>query len=511
MVEATAASFDGSQNITISATKVKGLSQTDSRSTNPEPYDSTAYPGIGGLYMDFKYNTANGLSDGGTYNRVITAKAWEGTSGGLTSQLAFTDNGNMHIRTATSLTAWGAWYKVFTAKSPQSIALTGVITGSGTTSIATAFRGVRLAANYTTVTYYKMFTMPTSSSATHDIVNIQGVFGGWNQHNKSYVNISLGARDSLFASAHLIGNGIGSGDVLVYKESDDSHSVYLKLSSYMATDLIYMNVLQSTIVNTSSTTAPTGTLVWQLSTAKNIRFNGGKIYLNATGSGIEGNINSGSWVSAMQGNAYIYNTVNPGGSFNALYTCPTANGRLALGTGSNAIYIGYMTAANVSSGTNTIEKMAALMNEAGNGSWPGSLTATSHVTSSDRRLKEKIKYASLDECYDEVKQVNVYNFKYKDFVSNDGQMHTGFIADEIEKVIPQTVTKADAYDMTDVRGLNSSEFVSILWGAVKKLQSMVEDKDKEISGLRAEFENTRVLAKDLEQEIQAIKAAIGMA
>jgi hypothetical protein len=170
----------------------------------------------------------------------------------------------------------------------------------------------------------------------------------------------------------------------------------------------------------------------------------------------------------------------------------------------------YFTDANISSQTNNPSKLSIIMNTEGGGLWEGSLYAPSFVTSSDRRLKEKIKYASLDDCYDEVKKIDVYTFKYKDFVSDDGQIHTGFIADEIEEVIPQTVTKADAYDMTDVRGLNSSELVSILWGAVKKLQGAVEAKDNEIASLRAEFENTRILAKDLEIEVQSIKAALGM-
>jgi hypothetical protein len=81
----------------------------------------------------------------------------------------------------------------------------------------------------------------------------------------------------------------------------------------------------------------------------------------------------------MQGAAYVYNTANPGSGLNALYTCPTANGRLTLGVVANSMQVGYMIAANVSSGTNTIAKTATLMNEAGNGVWQGSLTATSFI------------------------------------------------------------------------------------------------------------------------------------
>ena len=87
----------------ISATATK-LALQDTRSVNTAPFTG----GIG-LHYHFKYNTADGLNDGGTYHSVLQFNQWNEQSGGLCKQLALTDGGNMWFRTASSATAWGAW------------------------------------------------------------------------------------------------------------------------------------------------------------------------------------------------------------------------------------------------------------------------------------------------------------------------------------------------------------------------------------------------------------------
>lgn len=89
-----------------SATSTK-LALQDTRSVNTAPF---AY-GLGLVYL-FKYNTADGLSDGGTYHSVLQFDQWTDSTGGLCKQLALTDGGNMWFRNASSATAWGAWKKL---------------------------------------------------------------------------------------------------------------------------------------------------------------------------------------------------------------------------------------------------------------------------------------------------------------------------------------------------------------------------------------------------------------
>ena len=97
---------------TITATlsgNATSLSSFDTRSTNPNPdtYGTS-------IRFDFKENAINSLSDGGTYNGVMTWRKYGSStdfSGGPMIQLGYTDNGNLWRRMSTSGTAWGAWAK----------------------------------------------------------------------------------------------------------------------------------------------------------------------------------------------------------------------------------------------------------------------------------------------------------------------------------------------------------------------------------------------------------------
>ena len=86
-------------------TEATVLTIADERNTAIYP-DTYAGRGIRGL---FRANATDGLNDGGTYHTVLHIRQWANSSGGLSHQLAFTDNGGVWHRTATSETAWGEW------------------------------------------------------------------------------------------------------------------------------------------------------------------------------------------------------------------------------------------------------------------------------------------------------------------------------------------------------------------------------------------------------------------
>ncbi len=95
----------------IAATKYLGLiDSTDSRAVVDTP-ETLAQSGV---HFDFKQNTTNGLSDGGTYNGVMTFRSYGNATdwtGGSSHQLGYTNNGNIYHRSGTS-TTWGSWRKV---------------------------------------------------------------------------------------------------------------------------------------------------------------------------------------------------------------------------------------------------------------------------------------------------------------------------------------------------------------------------------------------------------------
>lgn len=67
-----------------------------------------------GLVSEFKNNAVNGLSDGGTYNSVLSLRQWGSASdwsGGGVHQLGFTTNGNLWHRYSQTNDVWGVWRK----------------------------------------------------------------------------------------------------------------------------------------------------------------------------------------------------------------------------------------------------------------------------------------------------------------------------------------------------------------------------------------------------------------
>jgi len=107
-----------------------GVSSSDTRSVVTTPQTINA-----GVVFDFKTNTTDGLSDGGSYFGEMTFRPYgSGTdwSGTLSHQLGFTDAGNIWQRSGSN-TTWGAWKKLLDTTNFSSHALPlagGTLTGS---------------------------------------------------------------------------------------------------------------------------------------------------------------------------------------------------------------------------------------------------------------------------------------------------------------------------------------------------------------------------------------------
>lgn len=100
-------------NLTVPYSSYSGYLQShDTRSTNNTPAQFSS-----GARFESKYNSTDGLSNGGTYHGILHFKPYGGTtdfSGGQTHQLGFTDGGNLYMRTSTSSSAWGSWKLILT-------------------------------------------------------------------------------------------------------------------------------------------------------------------------------------------------------------------------------------------------------------------------------------------------------------------------------------------------------------------------------------------------------------
>lgn len=91
---------------------------------------------------------------------------------------------------------------------------------------------------------------------------------------------------------------------------------------------------------------------------------------------ISGGAMTGTWVAAAGGSSFINSTAGAG-EFHPMLSAKTTNGGMTLAFYQNGLQVGYLTKANINAGTNTLAKNAMLMDESGNGTWPGTVSATS--------------------------------------------------------------------------------------------------------------------------------------
>lgn len=110
VVSGTSSQFLKADGSIDSSTYLKLIDSFDTRAsvTTPQTYDKQ-------IRFDFKQNTTNGLSDGGTYNGVLYWRKYGATSdwsGGGAIEIAYTDNGNLWHRYGSG-TTWNAWRRVW--------------------------------------------------------------------------------------------------------------------------------------------------------------------------------------------------------------------------------------------------------------------------------------------------------------------------------------------------------------------------------------------------------------
>jgi uncharacterized metal-binding protein len=132
---------EGNLNVNNAITS-GAVTVTDTRAAQTTP-ETLASPLVD---FDFKQNTTEGLSDGGTYFGEMTFRPYGTTTdwtGGPSHQLGFTSNNNVYHRNGTS-TSWGAWARLYKE---------GTVLAAGNTTI-TGFANVSstLAAGNTTIT-----------------------------------------------------------------------------------------------------------------------------------------------------------------------------------------------------------------------------------------------------------------------------------------------------------------------------------------------------------------------
>jgi len=114
-------------------------------------------------------------------------------------------------------------------------------------------------------------------------------------------------------------------------------------------------------------------------------------------------------------------------------------------------------------------------------------TQTSWTTLSDRRIKNNITKASYETCLENVKNIELYRFNFKnDVVNTTDRNQLGFIAQEVQKVYPKAVEANQIYvsgdnRIDDLLSLDTTQIKYNLYGAFKYLLQKVELLEKKLN------------------------------
>ena len=116
-------------------------------------------------------------------------------------------------------------------------------------------------------------------------------------------------------------------------------------------------------------------------------------------------------------------------------------------------------------------------------------TGQSWLTSSDKRVKENIQQANLDDCLSTLTAMSLRTYSYTStFAEITGvsqEQRYGLIAQEVD--IPHTVTKKSAYDFKDFHYLNTDQIHYIHLGATQALLQQREQQLSTTKGLLLRF------------------------
>jgi hypothetical protein len=104
---------------------------------------------------------------------------------------------------------------------------------------------------------------------------------------------------------------------------------------------------------------------------------------------------------------------------------------------------------------------------------------------SDKRLKKDIVYISDENNLDKIMSLNAVRFRWK---ANDELLNLGFIAQETENIIPESVR----YDeINDIYSMEYTAIIPVLVEGMKEQKKMIDDQNAKIKNLQQEIDELK--------------------
>lgn len=113
------------------------------------------------------------------------------------------------------------------------------------------------------------------------------------------------------------------------------------------------------------------------------------------------------------------------------------------------------------------------------------------TVASDSRLKENIEDADLNICYNIIKSLKLKRYKWKDDIFNEFQIKDrvklGWIADEVEVLLPKAVEIKNAFGLSDCKILDIEQIIASAYGCTQKLINEYELMDNNINNINTKL------------------------
>src|SRR5947207_2107813 len=322
------------------------------------------------------------------------------------------------------------------------------------------------------------------------------------------------------------GNGMGAGntaigwEALVYTtignfNTANGYAALFRNTTGSDNTAIGASALYKNTTGTENTATGFGTLSTNTTGYNNTANGASALYSNTTGSA-----NTANGGNALFSNTGIQNTAT---GYNALYYNTTGAGNTAEGfralyhnTGSNNIGLGFNAGLNLTGGSGNVCIGAGVFGVAGESNTTRIRNVYSSVASaravyvnsdnkvgtlaSSRRFKDEIK--PMDKASETILALKPVTFRYKKEIEPNGAIMFGLIAEEVEKVDPDLVTRNDKGEAETVR---YDAVNAMLLNEFLKEHRKVEEQQASITELRNELQAN---AARQQEQIEALTAGL---
>ena len=142
-----------------------------------------------------------------------------------------------------------------------------------------------------------------------------------------------------------------------------------------------------------------------------------------------------------------------------------------------------------------------------------STNSSSFSTTSDIRLKENIVDANLDLCYNNIKNLRLVYYKWKDFTYENTDIgldkhRLGWIAQEVEQVLPNCVDISENFGLKDCKSINTDQIYTTLYGCTKKLIQDKEKLENQNEILNTKIDEMEDVISDLYEQVDNLNSTV---